>query len=186
MGITRYDPTTSDEWLVAGSPSGLRAQSMRALDVSADTAALTTAVMTSVALPLQVGDLVTSITFKSGATAADTPLNWWFALYDTVGALAGQSADQTTTAWAANTVKTLSLATPYRALTSGVHYAAIMVKATATPTLLGTSVALAGASASILSSKILAQTSGSALTATAPATIATPTAIATIPFCVAT
>jgi hypothetical protein len=34
--------------------------------------------------------------------------------------------------------------------------------------------------------KVLAQTSGSALTATAPATIATPTAVATVPYCVAT
>lgn len=25
MTITRYDPTTSDDWLLAGSPSGLRA-----------------------------------------------------------------------------------------------------------------------------------------------------------------
>lgn len=186
MTITRYDPTASDEWLLAGSPAGLRAQSMRALDVRSDLTALTTAVMTSVAVPLQVGDLVTNVTFKSGATEADTPLNWWFALYDIDGAKIAQSADQTTTAWAANTVKTLALSTPYRVPTTGVYYAAIMVKATTPPTLLGASVALAGASAAILSSKVLAQTSGSALTATAPTTIATPTAIATVPLAILT
>lgn len=100
--------------------------------------------------------------------------------------LLSQSADQTNTAWAANTVKTLALATPQRITTAGVYYAAIMVKATTPPTLLGHSVALAGAAASILSSKVLAQTSGASLTDTAPATIATPTTIATVPFVVLT
>ncbi len=182
----RYDPTSGEDWLLAGSPSGLRATSMRALDVRTDLTALATGVMTSVAVPLQVGELVTNITFKSGATAADTPLNYWFALYDTAGALLAQTADQTTTAWAANTVKTLALATAKRAPSTGVYYAAVMVKATTCPTLLGASVGLAGASASILSSKVLAQTSGSTLTTTAPATIATPTTVDTVPLCILT
>lgn len=188
MTITRYDPTTNDEWLVAGSPTGLRAQTLRATEVRTDGAVLTTQVMTSVAIPLQVGDLVSNITFKSGATAADTPTNYWFALYSSAStpALVGQSADQTTAAWAANTVKTLALTTAYRVPSTGVYYAAIMVKATTPPSILGASLGLAGASASILSSKVLAQTSGSSLTDTAPATIATPTAIATVPFAVLT
>lgn len=188
MTITRYDPTANEEWLLAGSPTGLRAQTLRALDVRTDASVLTTAVMTSVAIPLQVGDLVTNITFKSGATAAGTPANYWFALYsaDSTPALVGQTADQTSTAWAANTVKTLALTTPYRVPVTGVYYAAIMVKASTPPTLLGASLGLAGASASILSSKVLAQTSGSALTDTAPATIASPTAIASVPFAVLT
>jgi hypothetical protein len=64
-----------------------------------NTAALTTQVMTSVAIPLEVGDVVTNLTFLSGATAAGTPTNWWFALYDTSAtpALIAQSADQLTT-----------------------------------------------------------------------------------------
>lgn len=188
MTITRYDPTTSDEWLLAGSPSGHRSQNLRALDVSADTDPLTTQVMLSVAVPLQVGDLVTNITFKSGATAADTPTNYWFALYDTQStpALVGQTADQTSAAWAANTVKTLALATPYRVTTTGVHYASIMVKATDLPSLIGKSLGLAGASASILSSKVIAQTSGAGLTTTAPATITSGTPIPSVPLVVIT
>jgi hypothetical protein len=144
--------------------------------------------MTSVALPLQAGDVVTSLTFKSGATAAGTPTNWWFALYSSAAtpALLSQSADQTSTAWGANTVQTLALATPQLVTVAGVYYAAIMVKATTPPTLLGASVALAGAAASILSSKVLAQTSGSSLAATAPTTIATPTTVATVPLVIAT
>lgn len=183
---TRYDGSYSPDWLQEGSPSDFRASSMRQLDINSDLTALTTQVMTSVGVAIQPGELVTNITFKSGATAAGTPTNWWFALYSAAGALLSQSADQTNTAWAANTVKTLALATPQRVSSAGWVYAAIMVKATTPPTLLGHSVALAGGSASILSSKVLAQTSGSSLTDTAPATIATPTAVATVPFAVLT
>jgi hypothetical protein len=185
---SRYASLNNADWLLDGSPSSFRGSNMSALDVNTDLAALTTQVMTSVALPLQAGDVVTSLTFKSGATAAGTPTNWWFALYSSAAtpALLSQSADQTSTAWGANTVQTLALATPQLVTVAGVYYAAIMVKATTPPTLLGASVALAGAAASILSSKVLAQTSGSSLVATAPATIATPTTVATVPLVIAT
>jgi len=183
---SRYDQTTNPDWLLDGSPSAFRTSNLRPLDCTSDTAALTTAVMTSVAIPLNVGEKVTNISFKSGATAADTPLNWWFALYSPAGALLAQSADQTTTAWAADTLKTLALATAQDITATGVYYAAIHVKATATPTLIGRTLGRAGAAAAILSSKILAQTSGSALTATAPATITAPTAIAAVPLCILT
>lgn len=182
----QYPPQYNEEFLRQGSPTGPRAQSMPQLDINADLAALTTQVMLSVAVPLEVGDVVTNITFKSGATAAGTPTNYWFALYSNAAtpALLAQSADQLTAAWAANTAVTLALATAQTILTAGVYYAAIMVKATTPPSLLGGSLALAGAAASIRSSKVLAQTSGSALVATAPATIATPTTVSTVPFCV--
>ena len=183
---TRYDPVQNDEWLVAGAPTGLRAQSVRALDVDTDLDPLTTQVMLSVAVPLNIGDVVTNISFKSGATAADTPTNYWFALYDPDLALAAQTADQTSTAWAANTLKTIALASPYTVTATGVHYASIMVKATDVPSLIGTSVGIAGAAASILGSSILAQTSGSSLTDTAPATITSATTVATVPLAILT
>lgn len=183
---SRYAGTSDPEWMLQGSPGSFRAQNMSALSINADLAALTTQVMLSVALPLQIGELVTNLTFTSGATAAGTPTNWWFALYDPSGALMAQTADQTNTAWAANTSKTVALATAQRTTASGVHYAAIMVKASTPPTLIGANLALAVASGAIASSKVLAQTSGSSLTATAPATIATPTTVANVPFVVAT
>jgi hypothetical protein len=154
-----------------------------------DTAALTTAVMKSVALPLEVGDVVTNLTFLSGATAAGTPLNWWFALYDTSAtpALIAQSADQATAAWAANTAKTLALSAAYTVTTAGIYYAAVMVKATTPPSLAGITLENAAAAGAIVSGQVvLAQTSGSALTDTAPATIASPTTVASIPYVVAT
>lgn len=183
---SRYPSTYNEDWLLAGSPSGARNQNMQQMDINADLAALTTQVMTSVAVPIQSGDKITSITFKSGATAAGTPTNWWFALYSGAGALLAQSADQLTAAWAANTSITLALATAQSVAAQGVVYAAVMVKATTPPTLLGANLALAGAAAAVAGSVVLAQTSGAALTTTAPATIATPTTVATVPFCVLT
>lgn len=152
----------------------------------ADLAALTTQVMLSVALPLQKDDLVTALTFRSGGTAANTPTNWWFALYSPAGALLAQTADQTNTAWAADEHKTVALATPQRIAAAGAYFAAIMVKATAPPSLAGVAVDHAEISDGYMTGVVnLAQTSGSALTDTAPATIATPTAVVNVPYVVA-
>lgn len=176
----------NDEYLFEGSPSGLLTSNLPRRDATGNLSALTTQVMLSVALPLQAGDVVTNLTFVSGDTAANTPTNWWFALYDPAGALIAQTADKTSTAWAANTAKTLPLATAYMVTTPGVYYAAIMVKATGCPTLVGVATQNAVMNGALgLGMKVLAQTSGSSLTTTAPATIATPTTVATIPLVIA-
>jgi hypothetical protein len=188
MSISRYGANYDDRWLLAGQPSGVRNQNLDQLDLTSDLAALTTQVMLSVLVPVQPGELITNISFVSGATAANTPTNWWFALYSSAAtpALLAQTADQTSTAWAANTVKTVALATPQRIASAGFVYAAIMVKATAPPSLQGKALALASGAGAILGSSVLAQTSGSALTTTAPGTIASPTTVATVPFCALT
>jgi hypothetical protein len=150
-------------------------------------ASLTTAVMTSVAIPLQGGDVITSLSFLSGATAGGTLTNEWVALYSSAAtpALLGQSVT-VTTAWAADTFKTFTLAAPIAITSTGVYYAALMVAATTVPTLMGRTTARAAvAGALITGMPILSQTSGSALAATAPGTIASPTTVATIPYCVA-
>ena len=146
--------------------------------------ALATGVMTSVPIYLVAGDLVTNLSFVSGNTGAGTPTNWWFALYDTQAtpALIEQTADQTSTAWAANTVKTLALATAYRVVKTGIHWAACMVTATTPPHLLGT----LGSRPVVTGERNLSQSSGSSLTATAPATIASPTVKNFVPLVVAT
>lgn len=147
-------------------------------------AALTTQIMTAVPIFLAAGDVITNLSFQSGATAAGTPTNWWFALYDNSAtpALLAQTADQTTGAWAANTVKTLALSSPVTIKNTGVYWAAVMVKATTVPTLVGSVVGRPVATGEIN----LAVTSGSTLAATAPATLATPTAQGFAPYCVAT
>lgn len=186
----RY-PVTNPQWLGNGAPTGVFRENLPLgrLMATANMSALTTQIMLSTPIALEAGDLVTNLTFLSGNTAANTPTNWWFALYDTSAtpALLRQTADQTSTAWAANTAKTVALASAYLVPTSGIYYAAIMVKATAVPTLAGVTLEHANAAAAVVSGqKVLAQTSGSSLTDTAPATIATPTTVANVPYCVAT
>lgn len=89
------------------------------------------------AINMVAGQLVSNITMCSATTAAGTPTNYFFAFYDVNRALRAQSANQTTTAWAANTVKTLAMVTPYRVPTTGVYYIGIMMTATTIVTLKG-------------------------------------------------
>lgn len=188
--INGHYPVKNPQWLVEGQSAGAFRCSLPdgRHDATSDLAALATGVMTAVALPLQDGDVVTNLTFISGATAAGTPTHYWFALYDTSATpvLLGQTADQLTAAWAANTVKTLPLATPYLVPSSGLYYAACMVAATTPPSLLGRALQNAVAAGAVLAGmKALAETSGSALTTTAPGTLAAPTTVANVPLCYA-
>jgi hypothetical protein len=174
-------------FLLSGSPSSSLRESFPRDQIAADLAALATGVATHVALPLKAGDVVRTLSFLSGATAAGTPTNHWAALYDTAGNLLAQSADLLTAAWAADTVKAFTLASLVQVTLSGVYYATCMVKATTPPSLMGKSVNRAAAAGAIVAGQaVLAQTSGSALTGTAPATIATPTTVATLPYVAAT
>ena len=164
--------------------SGFHAESFPRWGITADIDPLASGVMLSTGVPLQVGDIVTSITFKSGATAANTPTRRFAALYDPDGVLLAQSPDLTTAAWAANTVQTHVLATPQIATRSGMYYAGLAMSATDLPTLLGRNLGLAGANTVAPTNKVLAQSHGSSLTDTAPATIATPTSVALLPYVV--
>jgi hypothetical protein len=189
--IRGHYSVTNPTWLGNGSPSGMFRENLPLgrLMLASNLSALTTQVMTSTWLPLETGDIVTSLTFLSGGTAAGTPTNWWFALYDTQAtpALIAQTADQLTAAWAANTAKTLALSAPYLVPKAGVYQASIMMKATTPVTLAGLTLENAAAAGAIVSGQLpLAQTSGSSLTTTAPGTIATPTTVATIPYVIAT
>lgn len=192
-GILRDDFAAQADELAQDYPGidftdGLHRANLPRRAISADTDPLTSGTLYVMALYLRQGDTVTSLTMKSGATAAGTPTNYWVALYNPDGALLAQSADQTSTAWAANTVKTLSLSSAQTIAATGVHYAAVMVAATDPPSLLGHSVALAGASAGWLTGEnILAgDTDDTSLTDTAPATLGTITAGAAVPRIVAT
>ncbi|MHA4776068.1 hypothetical protein L1085_016350 [Streptomyces sp. MSC1_001] len=147
-----------------------------------DVAALTSGVMTSVPIYLADGDTISNLTFISAGTAAGTPTNAFVALYSGAGALLAQSADQLTAAWAADTAKTIALASSVKISRSGIYYAAISVTASTVPTLVGT----VGAKPVLTGEGNLAQTSGSSLTGTAPATIATPAFKRTVPLVLAT
>jgi hypothetical protein len=144
--------------------------------------ALTTQVMTAVPVKLVAGEVVTSISYFVGTTAAGTPTNSWVALYSSAAtpALLAQSADALTGALAANTKVTGTLATAQTITVNGIYWAAIMSKATTVPTLLG-SIAVPPI---VTGERNLAVTSGASLTATAPATLATPTVQRFVPYVV--
>jgi hypothetical protein len=189
--MTRQDgDRINPEYLRQGSPTNsTHVENIPRWAISGDLSALTTQVMLSVAVPLQAGDVVSNITFLSGATALATGTNWWFALYSSAStpALLAQTADQTSTAWAADTAMTVALSSAQLITAAGLYYASIMVKAGTLPSLMGRSLNRAGASGAIASGqKILARTSGSSLTDTAPATITSATTVANVPYVVLT
>lgn len=174
-------------YLLEGKPSGLLTSNIPRILATGNLSALTTQVITCVALPLQAGDVVTSLTFVSATTAAGTPTNWWFALYSPAGALLAQTADQTNGAWAANTAKKVALSTPQTITEAGVYYAGIMVKASTVPTLAGIALhnAVEAGDIASLGYKPLAFTADGSLVATAPATLGTATNVATVPMVIA-
>ena len=89
------------------------------------------------AIWLDSGQLVSNVSFHSATTAANTPTHWMFGLYSSARALLATSTDQLTGAWAANTLKTLAMSTPYLVATPGLYYCGIFVTATTIPTLKG-------------------------------------------------
>lgn len=110
--------------------------------VSRDMAAGNTQTMTSGTLWLSAivlpKDLViTSITWFSAATALNLGTNQWFVLCDASRAPLRFTSDDTSTAWAGNTEKTLNLTSTYTTVTEGLHYLGFMVAATTPPTMRG-------------------------------------------------
>ncbi|MGA5819727.1 hypothetical protein ACPC54_17940 [Kitasatospora sp. NPDC094028] len=183
----KYAPKNPN-WLIAGQPAGTFRENIARQLVINDGAIMTSGIMLATALPLCAGDVVTNLTFASGATAAGVPTNWWFALYDTAATpnLLGQSADQGAGAWAATTSKTLPLAAPVQITQTGIYYAAVMVKATTAPSLVGLATLTGAVTGMTSGDKTLTTVSGSALAGVAPATIATPSISAFVPRVVAT
>jgi hypothetical protein len=60
----------------------------------------------------EAGTVVNSITFLSGTTALSAGTNQWFALADSSYLTLAKSADDTSTAWGSNTLKTLNMSSP--------------------------------------------------------------------------
>ena len=191
LGLLQGNVRDSLGWMNATAPSvGTFARSNQPrfglYDSVSDSGsvALTTQVMTAVPIFLAAGDVITNVSFITGTTAAGTPTNWWAALYDSQGtpALLSQTADQTSGAMAAFTVLTKALGTAQTISKTGVYWVALMVKATTVPTLLGQM----GAPPVATGERNLAVTSGSSLTTTATATLASPTLQRFVPYVVLT
>jgi hypothetical protein len=87
---------------------------------------------------LTSGLTVSSISWCSGSTAAITPTNYFLALYDGSRNLRAATANQTTTAWAAQTLKTIAVVTPYVIPTTGMYYIGMFMTAATIITSKGT------------------------------------------------
>src|SRR5215469_4018396 len=193
----RY-PDYNEEWLFDGQPVPPYRRSISRGDVNTVTGAIgATGVGYVIAVPVQPGDIIHAISFVAGSTAGATLTHSFAALYSGVGTsavLLAQSADNTGASWAANSVRTFTLATPYVVAgteftpqgsaptgTPGPQILGVMLSVTGTtiPTLHGMAGG-PGTAAPVLTGQLpLAQTAGSSLTATAPATLAGAAASAT-------
>jgi hypothetical protein len=100
-------------------------------------AALTSGQLFLQAIWLTQGMVINWITFSSATTAAGTPTNQLFGLFDGSRNQVAVTSNDTTTAWGANTVKTLKISSTYTVPTTGLYYVGVMVTATTVPTLKG-------------------------------------------------
>ncbi len=173
---------------LAGTTTPLLAETLPLWAATANTTYLSTGVMSSAAIYLQKGTIVTSLAFMSSTTAESNPVHAWAALYDTAAtpALIGQSTDDAAHAWTANTLKKFTLASAYTVTTSGVYYASLMLAATV-PTIktsvVHTSTTLVNAAAQFQTGAFdRVVTSGTSLTTTAPGTIASTTVTGATPW----
>lgn len=136
------DLTVGTALEAAMKPSGRYETCSRLHVGTASTAPSGTLVLVPIELP--AGWVVSNISFTSGATGATSPTNYWFMLLDKNRVALARTADQTTTAWAANTRKTLAIAqttagsaSSYTTTYEGLHYLGVMIAASAAPNLIG-------------------------------------------------
>jgi hypothetical protein len=181
-------PAYDEQYLRQGSPTNTTfAESIPRISAAADVAIAATGVEIAIAVPLQVGDIVSTITFVTGATAAATPTAGYAALRSPDGALLAQTADFGSTARAANTAYPVTLATPQLITVAGMYLVGLSFTAGTVPTMRGATVGNAVVAGALgLGAVVLAKTHGSSVGATAPATVATPTTVASIPYVVLT
>lgn len=129
------------------------------------------------AIWLPAGITINSISFWSATTAGASLTNQLFGLYDSSRNLLATSVNDTSTAWAANSKKTLALSSAFTTTYAGIHYLAIMVTATTVPTMKGNTARTDGSLAAGAPS--MGGTSNTGLTTTlpnpanAPATVTT-------------
>jgi len=118
--------------------TGCKAETFpRRLVPEINTSLLSTGRLSLQAIAIREGELLTSISFWSATTAAGTPTNQIFGLYDNNLNLLRSTDNGTTTAWAANTRKTLNLTSTFTTTYTGLYYLGIMVTATTVPTMKG-------------------------------------------------
>jgi hypothetical protein len=118
-------------------PTGCVGQNMPRNLTMSNQGALTAGTLKMHAVWLPALTTVTTVNFQSGTQAAVAPTNWWMGLYDSALLGLRLTADQTSTAWAATTVKSVNLTSTFTTTYSGLHYVGLMVAAGTAPSLNG-------------------------------------------------
>lgn len=123
-------------------PTGYYMQSLDRIFNITTQGILTSGQMTEFAITLVAGQVISKIAFLSGSTGATTPTHQVFALYSSTFNALAATADDTSTAWGSNTLKSLNIGSVYSGSwgaassfvvpTSGLYYVCAMVAA-ATP-----------------------------------------------------
>ncbi len=162
-----YFPTGPVDQMALTGIAGTIAESMpRMLCSEANLSALTSGTLYLVAVYLRAGQVVSNASFFSATTALASGTNGWMALFDGSRNLLANTANWTSEAWAANTIKTKAFTASYKVPTNGIYYVGLMVAATTVPTMKG----LAAKTAAQLAGQapILHGNSSTGLTTTVP------------------
>jgi hypothetical protein len=121
-------------------PTGTIAETMpRELCIESNITGPTSGTMYFNPVFLKAGQVINNISFYSATTAAATPTNQVFAIYDRNGKLMAKTVDDTTTAWAANSQKTLALTAAWTVPKDGPYFVALLVAAATVPSLTASS-----------------------------------------------
>lgn len=158
-------PVLNRRYLISGA---LAETFDRTLCDEVNTAVLSSGRLSGQAIWLEAGMTISSISFFSATTGAGTPTNQLFGLFDSSRNLLMSSVNNTTTAWAANSIKTLALTSTFTTTYSGLYYLGVMVTATTVPTLKGNTAKTGGQLQAAAPS--MGGTSNTGLTTALPAT----------------
>lgn len=158
-------PVLNRRYLISGA---LAETFDRNLCDEVNSAVLSSGRLSGAAIWLEAGMTISSISFHSATTAAGTPTNQLFGLFDSSRNLLISSTNDTTTAWAANSLKTLALTSTFTTTYSGLYYLGVMVTATTVPTLKGNTAKTGGQLQAAAPS--MGGTSNTGLTTALPAT----------------
>jgi hypothetical protein len=133
-----YAPSMPTDYMYQLGISGTLGESIpRMLCSEANLSALTSGTLFMQAVFLRSGTRVTNLSFFSATTALATGTNGFMALYDANRNLLGQTANWTSEAWAANSIKTKPLTSVYTITQTGIYYIGLLVVATTVPTMKG-------------------------------------------------
>jgi hypothetical protein len=142
-GVNALDAATLEQAKRSGiRPAGALFETMPRYLVENNAGLLSSQRVSMVAIDIPSNVTVTSITFVSGTTALGTGTHQYFGLYDNNLNLLRATNDDTSTAWAASTAKTLNLTSTFTTTYNGVHYLAILVVATTVPTIISENISV--------------------------------------------